>query len=328
MESGAHALGCAVIPAGPGNTEQTLQAIAHLRPDDLLRPARFSQDPARQGGGGRPRRLLDPQGAGFRRGAAREPARRIGAARRQDAAGLRHRRTRRDRLRDRRRGRPAAPGLGVSDAVLVEIVTPGGGRSRRRRQGRRGRGHPPRRQLSAAALRHRRPLGLPARFARRGRGIKGWMGRADQTTKIKGLFVHPSQVVEVGKRHPELGAAADRSPRRRAGRDDPRRRGSSPRRAWRKRSRRRCRASPRCAARGIRRPRRPAQRRQGHRRRTADAIRRPARRDLTPLSASPAPAAPSSPAPPSRRTARRASPSSRRRAPRRRRSSRRGDSSA
>ena len=32
MESGAHALGCAVIPAGPGNTEQTLQAIAQLRP--------------------------------------------------------------------------------------------------------------------------------------------------------------------------------------------------------------------------------------------------------------------------------------------------------
>ena len=33
--------------------------------------------------------------------------------------------------------------------------------------------------------------------------IKGWMGRADQTTKIKGLFVHPSQVDEVVKRHPE-----------------------------------------------------------------------------------------------------------------------------
>jgi phenylacetate-CoA ligase len=32
------------------------------------------------------------------------------------------------------------------------------------------------------------------------------MGRADQTAKIKGLFVHPQQVVEVGKRHPELGA--------------------------------------------------------------------------------------------------------------------------
>jgi phenylacetate-CoA ligase len=35
--------------------------------------------------------------------------------------------------------------------------------------------------------------------------IKGWMGRADQTTKIKGMFVHPGQVVEVAKRHAELG---------------------------------------------------------------------------------------------------------------------------
>ena len=32
------------------------------------------------------------------------------------------------------------------------------------------------------------------------------MGRADQTTKVKGMFVHPGEVVEIGKRHPELGA--------------------------------------------------------------------------------------------------------------------------
>ena len=34
--------------------------------------------------------------------------------------------------------------------------------------------------------------------------IKGWMGRADQTAKVKGMFVHPRQVAEVGARHPEL----------------------------------------------------------------------------------------------------------------------------
>ena len=34
--------------------------------------------------------------------------------------------------------------------------------------------------------------------------IKGWMGRADQTTKVKGMFVHPAQVAEIGRRHPEL----------------------------------------------------------------------------------------------------------------------------
>jgi phenylacetate-CoA ligase len=35
--------------------------------------------------------------------------------------------------------------------------------------------------------------------------IKGWMGRADQTTKIKGMFVRPEQIAEIGKRHPQLG---------------------------------------------------------------------------------------------------------------------------
>jgi len=37
--------------------------------------------------------------------------------------------------------------------------------------------------------------------------IKGWMGRADQTTKVKGLFVHPGQIAAVAKRHPEIARA-------------------------------------------------------------------------------------------------------------------------
>jgi len=37
--------------------------------------------------------------------------------------------------------------------------------------------------------------------------IKGWMGRADQTTKVKGMFVHPEQVAAVLKRHPAIGKA-------------------------------------------------------------------------------------------------------------------------
>ena len=35
--------------------------------------------------------------------------------------------------------------------------------------------------------------------------IKGWMGRADQTAKVKGMFVHPRQIAEVAARHPQLG---------------------------------------------------------------------------------------------------------------------------
>ena len=34
--------------------------------------------------------------------------------------------------------------------------------------------------------------------------IKGWMGRADQTAKVKGMFVHPKQIAELAARHPEL----------------------------------------------------------------------------------------------------------------------------
>ncbi|MFI5002907.1 MAG: phenylacetate--CoA ligase family protein, partial [Reyranellales bacterium] len=37
--------------------------------------------------------------------------------------------------------------------------------------------------------------------------IKGWLGRADQTVKVKGLFVHPAQIAETVKRHPGLGRA-------------------------------------------------------------------------------------------------------------------------
>jgi phenylacetate-CoA ligase len=38
---------------------------------------------------------------------------------------------------------------------------------------------------------------------RTGQRIKGWMGRADQTTKVRGMFVHPGQVAEIVKRFPE-----------------------------------------------------------------------------------------------------------------------------
>jgi phenylacetate-CoA ligase len=40
---------------------------------------------------------------------------------------------------------------------------------------------------------------------RTNRRIKGWMGRADQTTKVKGMFVRPEQIAEIARRHPELG---------------------------------------------------------------------------------------------------------------------------
>ena len=37
--------------------------------------------------------------------------------------------------------------------------------------------------------------------------IKGWLGRADQTTKVRGMFVHPGQVAEIARRFPEVQRA-------------------------------------------------------------------------------------------------------------------------
>jgi phenylacetate-CoA ligase len=47
----------------------------------------------------------------------------------------------------------------------------------------------------------------PSPCGRTNTRIKGWMGRADQTAKVKGLFVHPQQVARVTERHPEIKKA-------------------------------------------------------------------------------------------------------------------------
>lgn len=47
----------------------------------------------------------------------------------------------------------------------------------------------------------------PAPCGRTNVRIKGWMGRADQTTKVKGMFVHPGQIAQVVRRHPEITRA-------------------------------------------------------------------------------------------------------------------------
>lgn len=47
----------------------------------------------------------------------------------------------------------------------------------------------------------------PSPCGRTNTRIKGWMGRADQTTKVRGLFVHPGQVAQIIKRHPEIRSA-------------------------------------------------------------------------------------------------------------------------
>ena len=92
------------------------------------------------------------------------------------------------------------PGMLVNGDLIVEIVTPG--TNDPAPQGAVG-------EVVVTRLVGDYPLlrfatGDLSQWAAPGR-LRGWMGRADQSAKVKGLFVHPGQVVEVGKRHAELG---------------------------------------------------------------------------------------------------------------------------
>src|SRR6201999_2415462 len=103
---------------------------------------------------------------------------------------------------------PAREGMTVNEDLILEIVRPGTGDPVA--EGDVGEivvtsldPHHPWIRLAlgdlTAALPGKSPCG------RTNMRIKGWMGRADQTTKVKGMFVRPEQVAEIGKRHPELG---------------------------------------------------------------------------------------------------------------------------
>ena len=103
LEAGLHALGCAVIPGGVGNTEQQLEAIAHYKPSGYVGTPDFLKillDTAEKTG---------KDAASIKRalvsGAALPASLReeLGQARRRRAAMLCHRRARRDRLRKRPR---------------------------------------------------------------------------------------------------------------------------------------------------------------------------------------------------------------------------------
>ena len=103
---------------------------------------------------------------------------------------------------------PAREGMVVNEGLILEIVRPGTGDPVAAGDV----GEIVVTSLDPAHPRIRLALGdltaaLPGVSAcgRTSMRIKGWMGRADQTTKIKGMFVRPEQVAEIAKRHPELG---------------------------------------------------------------------------------------------------------------------------
>ena len=201
METAAHALGCTVFPAGVGQTEQQVAAIADLAPNAYTGTPSFLRiilDKADELG------VKSSFTKAFVSGEAFPPsvrdafaARGINAYQAYATAdiGLIAYET------------EAREGLIADEDVIIEIVRPGTGDPVA--EGEVG-------EVVVTTLNPDYPLirfgtgDLSAVLAgvspcgRTNVRIKGWMGRADQTTKIKGMFVHPGQVAAVVKRHPEI----------------------------------------------------------------------------------------------------------------------------
>ena len=202
MESGAHALGCTVFAGGTGQTEQQVQAMAQLQPAGYIGTPSFlkiivekaaemgvalpSVTKAMFGGEAYPPSLRDwfaARGiAGYQCYATAD----VGLIAFETAA---------------------REGLVLDEGVIVEIVRPGTGDPVA--DGEVG-------ELVVTSLNPVYPLirfgtgdlsavlAGPCPTGRTNTRIKGWMGRADQTTKIRGMFVHPAQVDAIAKRFPEV----------------------------------------------------------------------------------------------------------------------------
>jgi phenylacetate-coenzyme A ligase PaaK-like adenylate-forming protein len=203
LDSGLQALGCAVIPAGVGNTEQQVEAIAHLCPSGYVGTPDFLKvllDTAAKVG-----KDASSLRRGLVSGAALPPSLRAELGGR-GVAVLQCYAT--AELGVIAYESEAKDGMIVNETVIVEIVRPGTGDPVA--DGEVGEvvvtsfnaDYPMIRLATgdlSAVLAGASPCG------RTNMRIKGWMGRADQTTKIKGMFVHPGQVAEIARRHPELG---------------------------------------------------------------------------------------------------------------------------
>ena len=205
METGAHAMGCSVFPGGTGQTEQQVQAMRELQPAGYIGTPSFLKiivekaeelgltlptiKKAMFGGEAYPPSLRDwftAHGiAGYQCYATAD----LGLIAYETAA---------------------REGLVLDEGVIVEIVRPGTGDPVA--EGEVG-------ELVVTTLNPDYPLirfgtgdlsaVLPGHCptGRTNTRIKGWMGRADQTTKIRGMFVHPKQVNEIVKRFPGLSRA-------------------------------------------------------------------------------------------------------------------------
>ena len=205
MESGAHAVGCTVLPAGTGQTELQLQAMLALAPDAYVGTPSFLRlllEKADETGIALPsltKAALSGEAVPL---AVREwlGTRGIAAYQSYGTAdlGLVAYET------------VAREGLVVDEGVVVEIVRPGTGDPVA--DGEVG-------EIVVTTLNPDYPLiryatgDMSAVLAgacptgRTNQRIRGWLGRADQSTKVRGMFVHPSDVAEIVRRHPEVARA-------------------------------------------------------------------------------------------------------------------------
>ncbi|HEX3858304.1 MAG TPA: AMP-binding protein [Pseudolabrys sp.] len=203
MEAGLFALGCAAIPGGAGNTEQQLDAIAHYKPagyvgtPDFVKILLDTADKTGKDAASLKRGLVS--GAALP-GSLRDELARRGFTALQcyaiaEAGVIAYE-------------SEAREGMIVNESVILEIVRP-------------GTGDPvaagevgevvvttfnpdyPMIRLATGDLSAVLPGVSPC--GRSNIRIKGWMGRADQTAKVKGMFVHPRQVTEIAARHSQLG---------------------------------------------------------------------------------------------------------------------------
>jgi len=203
FDASARALGCAVIPAGPGNTEQQFELIEAYRPvgysgtPDFLKILLDAAATAGRDVSSIRRALVS--GAAFPPSLQVEiKARGIDAYQAFGTAdlGLIAFET------------EARDGMVVNEDLIMEIVKPGTGEPVA--PGDVGEivvtsldPHHPWIRLALGDLTAALPG--PSKCGRTNMRIKGWMGRADQTTKVKGMFVRPEQIAEIGKRHAALG---------------------------------------------------------------------------------------------------------------------------
>lgn len=204
FETGAHALGCAVVPAGTAGTEAQVDALARFgaraycgTPDFLKSILDKAADLGRDVSS---LRLALVSGAALPASLKRDlEGRGLTVRQAYGTADL--------GIIAYETG-PAADGMAVNEEAIVEIVAPGTGDPVP--DGEVG-------ELVVTRLNADYPLfrfatgDLSAIHTANVAGdvtaprIRGWMGRADQTTKVRGMFVRPEQVAAVARRHPELG---------------------------------------------------------------------------------------------------------------------------